>query len=115
MCNIERDAPPKCLNCVRSHWASFRGCLVVKEIQKRCNLTARTEYQKDHPRIFTPNNVKNRLSYAGVTKNKEVESVPTPQSKEPSMIQLIKSFIKKIDEIFKSFERLEAKGIGTVI
>ena len=33
-CSLEKSAKPKCVNCGETHPASYRGCIVAKELQK---------------------------------------------------------------------------------
>lgn len=33
-CNIGKDVPPKCVNCLENHPANYRGCEVAKQLQK---------------------------------------------------------------------------------
>lgn len=33
-CSLEKSAKPKCVNCREAHPASYRGCIVAKELQK---------------------------------------------------------------------------------
>ena len=39
-CKASKDSPPKCVNCGGNHTASYRGCEIAKDYQKRRNDTA---------------------------------------------------------------------------
>ncbi len=41
-CTKQKDTPPKCVNCGEAHPANYRGCIVIKELQKIRNKTRRT-------------------------------------------------------------------------
>lgn len=41
-CTKQKDAPPKCVNCGEAHPANYRGCIVIKELQKIRNKTRET-------------------------------------------------------------------------
>ena len=45
------NTPAKCANCAESHPASYRGCLVAKELQKR-----REEQKQKNKEISKPKN-----------------------------------------------------------
>lgn len=61
-CKQEKNAPAKCANCLGAHLASYRGCLVAKEIQKRkqkATVQKKIQLSSDH----TPKSTKTPQSY----------------------------------------------------
>ncbi|KAF0699498.1 Uncharacterized protein FWK35_00037541, partial [Aphis craccivora] len=55
-CTISRDTPPKCALCQGNHPASYRGCSVYKEIQRRKKPSPNNAFLSDNSR-FKKHNV----------------------------------------------------------
>lgn len=98
-CTIDKKAPTKCSNCDEPHPASYRGCLVAKELLKRRienkknnknkkrNNNRNTTKENKNNLIYSKNVNKNQkneptrktvkgVSYSDIAKNKYSNSVP---------------------------------------
>lgn len=65
-CLADKTNTPKCCNCGQSHPASYRGCIVAKELQRK---RSKNKEKPTRQKMPTPNRIKG-VSYADVAKKK---------------------------------------------
>lgn len=124
-CNKPKNVKPKCSNCGEDHPASYRGCLVAKELQKRRNnIIQSKDTEVTHTKSFTPKKVSMGTSYAQATQNinniqvAEKEKPKAEQKVEQKDERSIKLMIKDMMEMMGKFserlDRMEARSTGTI-
>lgn len=128
-CKIKDNSQPKCVNCSEAHPASYRGCLVAKEIQKRRIINNKSKYAQLKPNLQkTPkitkslsyNKVENGVSYSQVLKSKIKEitnkEIPIKNIKKPNqaegLMQMIQNMMISIDEISMRLNNIESRYIN---
>lgn len=84
-CTLDRKAPPKCSNCHEAHPANYRGCAVIKELQKRRlakkkGVTTKPKQQKKS----TSKTVKG-VSYSDVARKNISNSASNPSQTKKSV------------------------------
>lgn len=110
-CQQERDVPAKCSNCAEAHPASYRGCLVARELQiRRNNLISERRPKKPQPRTFTANKINSEMSFAQAVKaNKTLV-----QNDDSSMVQMMQNMMDMMKIVMDRLDRLEARNPGTI-
>lgn len=76
-CTKQKDTPPKCVNCGEAHPANYRGCIVIKELQKIRNKT-REPLKSSRQEI---NSASTRIS----TKLRPHQTLNTPSRTNPNV------------------------------
>ncbi|KAL1462246.1 hypothetical protein WDU94_014097 [Cyamophila willieti] len=85
-CNKPQEARPKCANCGGDHPASYRGCMVARELQKRRNKQRNDSNQEVRVQNKTVN--LNKFPPPPLTKN---EALPRWGSQQKSYAQALNS------------------------
>ncbi|KAL1446859.1 hypothetical protein WDU94_012222 [Cyamophila willieti] len=85
-CNKPQEARPKCANCGGDHPASYRGCMVARELQKRRNKQRNDSNQEVRVQNKTVN--LNKFPPPPLTKN---EDLPRWGSQQKSYAQALNS------------------------
>ena len=61
----QKDTPPKCVNCGEAHPANYRGCIVIKELQKIRNKTRKTSTKlRPHQTLKMPSRTNPNVTFA---------------------------------------------------
>lgn len=125
VCNKPRDSKPKCSNCGEAHPASYRGCSIAKELQKRRNNIIQSrnkpkeqeqteQTESTQQKIFTTRNVSSDILYAQATANNNNSQTDLPQQEDASIKQMIHEMKTMISQISVRLDRLEARSTGTI-
>lgn len=113
-CQKPAEAKPKCVHCGEPHPASYRGCVVAKELQNLKNKNLKKNVSSATSSISTINKkssanstVNKNVTYA--QKTKEGKSAPQPQTKlvtsnTEEMFTKILSLLTSFDERLKKLE-----------
>lgn len=99
-CNKDNNAPPRCVNCLKNHAASYKGCEVYRQLLKRKlqdnfvnrRNNVRFSYQnEDYPYLnnnkTNSNQNNNNFSYSDVLKNNQQGASQNSFEKLESLIQ----------------------------
>jgi hypothetical protein len=128
-CDKTQLAKAKCVNCNKAHPASYRGCEVAKELQKRRD--ALIKPKNNQPRTFTSKMVSTHLPYNQVVQGSSRHQEATlplnatqtrlNQPGEQTFMQMVQSLITKIEaqnqainEVSERLNRIEGKYSGAV-
>lgn len=107
-CQMPKDKTPKCSNCAEAHPASYRGCLVAKELQKRRNNRNKPAItQTNRERTFSSSKVVKEITYADLVKERTIEQPKQNSNDVLSMKQMMQSIIDKMNEFSTRLERME--------
>ena len=122
-CTISRDTPPKCALCLGNHPASYRGCSVYKEIQRRKKPSPNNAFLSDNPRFKkynvqtshpendTPPN--NARTYAQATSGQRT-SHPSPSS-ESNINNAMTIFLEEFKSLINPLIALLTKVISSLL
>lgn len=108
-CEKPRSTAAKCSNCAQAHPASYRGCLVAKELQKRRNNQNKpTSLQKSQPTESFSHHVRSGISYAQVAETGKVSSgqVLNPTHSN-TMMEMMQNVMNAISNLSKRLQSLE--------
>lgn len=115
VCTKPASVAPKCINCGEAHPASYRGCVVAKELQKRRDVQRKP---KTTARSMTqvPNNVnigttRTGVSYAQATQANINQTEP---EQEASVMSMMQNMMTMLNNITQRLDTLEAKQTGTI-
>ncbi|KAL4144103.1 hypothetical protein QTP88_006333 [Uroleucon formosanum] len=113
-CPKEIETPPKCVNCLSDHPATYRGCTFYKEISK--DKKNATQFKNNYTKVqfpvnisnITQNDVTDKRSYAAATKNKSQDKSfnNTDNDFMKTLLPLINTFISQL--LQKIIENLPA-------
>lgn len=126
-CNKTKEAVAKCVNCGGSHPASYRGCIVAKELQairnKKVSKSNQNTVTNDNEVIARTSNQQQRsaeprtednISYASVTAGKNLQAIPQASNTLSNSIHLIlekiTSMETKITAINEKVRTLESRA-----
>lgn len=96
-CQKTREEPPRCINCLQAHAASYRGCAVYQHIvKKRLNSEKRrtniqTNYNSHNNVEFQQHHIYDNATYA--------QAVRGSDSSQNSLLQKIESMLNKQIEL----------------
>lgn len=122
-CTISRDTPPKCALCQGNHPASYRGCSVYKEIQRRKKPSPNNAFLSDnsrfkkynvqtsHPENDAPPN--NSRTYAQATSGQRTTH-PSPSS-EPNSNNAMTLFLEEFKSLINPLIALLTKVISSLL
>jgi len=122
-CTNSRDAPPVCALCKGNHPASYRGCSVYKEIQRRKKPQLNKAFLSDnsrfkihnvqtsHPTNDAPPNT--TRSYAQATSGQH--STHPPPSSEPNMNKVMTHFLEEFKSLLNPLITLLTKVISSLL
>ncbi|KAI8116453.1 Nucleic-acid-binding protein from transposon X-element [Lucilia cuprina] len=116
-CNVEIEHP-KCCNCGENHPATYRGCIVAKELQKlrnksrprndmlspSSNPTVKRVTFNTETNTYPPN-ISQQKTFAEVTKMKQPDCTPDILSQILSRLNMQQNFFKTIEQRLALFER----------
>jgi hypothetical protein len=108
-CNKAKNIQAVCANCGKNHPASYRGCEVAKELQKRRNEASR----KQQPRTLTANEIKPGVSYSQVAqKGNEPDQTPADiknpnPTEETSLMQMMQNLMTRVDQLAARLTTIE--------
>lgn len=98
---------PECSNCGEAHPANYRGCVIVKQLQKR-----KDEARKPLPaRKFASNMAKDEILYAQVTHTQQGHSQTTLENHQPYLFQ---NMTQTLNQINARLDNLEARSTGAI-
>lgn len=114
-CTKDADAAPRCVNCLQSHPASYKGCIVYKELlKKRVQLNKNNKHynytynykSEDYPNLsnkaLNSNIPQNNVTYSEVVKD-------NPQSSFERLENLIQNQIELTNKLINMMTLLIAK------
>ena len=122
-CIMSRDSPPKCALCQGNHPASYRGCTVYKEIQRRKKPSANNVFlsdnirpksynvQNSHPDDAAPSN--NTRSYAQATSGQR--STPPSPSSDSFTNNALSLFLEEFKSLINPLITLLTKVISSLL
>lgn len=112
-CNIPKNTRAKCFNCGEEHPASYRGCIVAKELQKRRNalLKNKDAEARVQPRVFQSKKVNEQISYAQTAKDNEIQ---TNNTKQDNIKDTLQQVLKSIDALTERIDKIESRYTGTI-
>lgn len=112
-CKKTDSAPPKCSNCSEPHPASYRGCIVAKELQKRrnnINKPKATPAPNQHRQNINTRTVNEHVTYAEVAgPNNVAQPIATEAQTLTQMMQNMMSTLNKLTERIDKIEINNAK------
>lgn len=121
-CTLDKKAPPKCSNCHEAHPASYRGCMVAKELQKRRMAKKKVDVTKAKQQKLPTQSTVKEGSYADAVRKGISVSALNPKSSvkvhkspkkgnsvEDLLIQNLERMNNKFDEISKRLEKIEKR------
>lgn len=98
-CSKTRDAPPKCVHCLESHTASYKGCKVYQNIiSKRTNSEKRRSYAQAGYNAVNNNNYQQQNSF-NMTYSEAVRGV---ESNQTNILQKIEAMLNKQIELINT-------------
>lgn len=104
-CDKPKNAPAKCSNCAEAHPASYRGCLVAKELQKR---RTNRNIQSGQPAAATTQHVRSGVSFADITKSKEIsQSHNTKSTDDHKILQMLQNVMNAVNKLSERLDRVE--------
>lgn len=113
-CDKPKTAPAKCYNCTEAHPASYRGCLVAKELQKRRTnrnvrqLSVTTTQQSGQPAVPTTQHVRSGVSFAEITKSNETSQSHNPKSTDyHTILQMLQNVMNAVNKLSERLDRVE--------
>jgi hypothetical protein len=109
-CQKPFNAPAKCSNCSEAHPASYRGCLVAKELQKRRDNLIKSRKTSNHPKVFQSKKTNNETTYAHALKNQAMQPAPISIPSAPTnttMAQNMEYILRTLQDITARLDRLE--------
>lgn len=118
-CTLTRDQKPKCINCRGEHPASYRGCIIAKEQQKRKDQlnyknTSRNPVPKPTPKLIpnlkpTLRPIVSRIANTKTTGNNELYAEVVKKSAQvrqrrgtEEMLDLILKRLDEQDDVIKT-------------
>ncbi|KAL4098126.1 hypothetical protein QTP88_022788 [Uroleucon formosanum] len=122
-CTVSRENPPKCALCQGNHPASYRGCAVYKEIQRRKNPSPNNAFLYDKSR-FKKHNVQtshpendappiNTRTYAQATSGQRTTH-PSPSS-ESNINNPMTLFLEEFKSLINPLIALLTKVVSSLL
>lgn len=103
-CDKPKTTPAKCSNCAEAHPASYRGCLVAKELQKR---RINKNVQSVQPPVTTQH-VRSGVSFAEITKPNENSQSHNPKSTDyHTILQMLQNVMNAVNKLSERLDRVE--------
>lgn len=107
ICNMNKEAKPKCANCGEAHPASYRGCEIAKRLQKTRNEANKNKQIKTNERKIENKPPCRWDPKAFPALPKTEANAGNPQREEVTTNQLLQSLMSKLDQQEKKFEQQE--------
>jgi len=109
-CSKQRKIAPKCYNCGEAHPASYRGCMVAKELQKRRDNLNKTNKSKTDPRReFVARKTTSELTFAQAAQG-SVTREPIQKENDKQIMELLQNIQIMIDKLAERIDKLEARN-----
>jgi hypothetical protein len=111
-CRKAKELPAKCSNCAEAHPASYRGCIVAKQLQQR-----RDKIKNSQKKIDASRMIEKQTSYAKAV-NKDCDTNPAAagkqENKDPDLIQMFQTMMEMIKNVNVRLDRLEGATHGAI-
>lgn len=115
---------PKCSNCAEAHPASYRGCIIAKELQKRRNQEEKKKVSKTsirpEARKFVSSKTMEGVSYAQKASS-QMQAIQTAKHKptkeaeiQTHLTEMMQNMIKMMNSIQDRLDRVEARQTGAI-
>ena len=127
-CSKTKEAKPKCIHCGEAHPASYRGCLVAKEMQKMKNKYTNKPVTTPHQTIeekqlqskiaqnrHNKNNsqyTNEKISYAQATMNSAI--IQTNKKTNDNIEQTLQEILKCMTSFNERLTKLEYSARGAI-
>lgn len=112
-CEVPKSISAKCVHCGEAHPASYRGCVIAKEIQKIKNIRMnKPKVQSNHNRNPVDPHLKSKnTTYADILKGQNKTSAK-PKKDGEDIKQTLQIILMKLTKFDERLEKLEncAKG-----
>lgn len=124
-CTKERNIPPQCTNCLEAHPASYKGCIIYKELLRKRSQNRRQNNEKNIPSMHTLNvpnfnenefsndSHKNPSSYANVlrrgTNNNQDDSLSKIEVLLNKQMELTNSLLSQFQSMLSMMSTLLSK------
>lgn len=121
-CTMGKDQNAKCVNCTENHPASYRGCIIAVEQQKRKSSLLRTQHQKQRQTqkvdnkesagqsaIGGTNKVNYQNTHADVTNTYSQIVKNVRQQEETSVRELLNTIIQRLNDQDQSIKGISNK------
>ena len=113
-CKKPRDSPAKCVNCGEPHPASYRGCIVAKELQKMRNekeMVKDKRIESKNPREEVIQPINRRQHSSGLQYSEVVKTGTQINNGSDRYSQMLQKILDRMDEQ----EQKQDKVIGSII